>query len=177
MLTNWYSTIYNAFIATGIIIVICTISSNNVAGLTGTITGYSFIITGVLLLIGYLMNKLSSTSSQSSTFSSVISQIVTVGPFIVLIGILIYMIYLLSLYFNQITAGNVSSSYYNFMNLFVVLLMAQIYIFYNGTQERSFKETGTISKVTGLLLYFLELINIVVIITLGIILKYFTTDG
>lgn len=175
MLTNWYSTIYNAFIATGIIIVIFTIGSNNVTGLTGTITGYSFIITGVLLLIGYLMTNLSSTSAYS--FSSIISQMVTVGPFIVLIGILIYMIYLLSLYFNQITAGNVSSSYYNFMNLFVVLLMAQIYIFYNGTQERSFKETGTISKVTGLLLYFLELINIVVIITLGIILKYFTTDG
>ena len=91
--------------------------------------------------------------------------------------LLIYVIYLLSYYFNQITNCNVSSGYYNFMNIFIVILMVQLYIFYNATQDTNFKDNGVINKVTGLLLYLLEVINVIVIITLGIILKYFTTDG
>ena len=171
MTINWYSNIYNSLIVVGIIIIICTVGSNSASSLTGTITGYSFIITGTLLLMGYLM------SGYRQGISSIVSILLTVGPFIVLIGILIYMIYLLSVYFNQITNGDVSSSYYNFMNIFIVLLMLQLYIFYNGTQDKRLKDTGFVSKVTGLILYLLELINIVVIITLGVILKYFTTDG
>jgi hypothetical protein len=174
MTINWYSNIYNSLIAVGIIIIICTIGSNSVSSLTGTITGYSFIITGTLLLMGYLMNNMNSSQQGGSSF---ISQLITIGPFVVLIGLLIYIIYLLSYYFNQITKGNVANSYYTFMNIFIVLLMVQMYIFYNGTQDKRFKETGTLGKVTGLVLYFLEIINFIVAITLGVILKYFSTDG
>jgi hypothetical protein len=173
MTINWYSNIYNSLIAVGIIIIICTIGSISVSSLTGTITGYSFIITGTLLLIGYLMNNM--TKSQSG--STIISHLITIGPFVVLVGILIYMIYLLSFYFNKITNGNVASSYFSFMNIFIVLLMLQMYVFYNGTRDKRFTETGSIAKVTGLVLYLLEIINIIVVITLGIILKYFSTDG
>jgi len=169
MTINWYSNIYNSLIVVGIIIIICTMGSSSASSLTGTITGYSFIVTGSLLLMGYLMNNMKGLS--------IISQLITVGPFVVLIGILVYMIYLLSFYFNQITNGNVSNGYYSFMNIFVVLLMVQMFIFYNGTRDKSFIETGAIGKVTGLVLYFLEIINIIVVITLGIILKYFSTDG
>ena len=63
------------------------------------------------------------------------------------------------------------------MNIFIVLLMLLLYIFYNGTQNKTFKESGTLNKVTGLLLYLMELINIIVVITLAIILQYFSTDG
>lgn len=174
MTINWYSNIYNSLIAVGIIIIICTIGSNSVSSLTGTIIGYSFIITGTLLLMGYLMNNINSFHQNGT---SIIAQLITVGPFVVLIGILVYMIYLLSYYFNQITKGNVANSYFSFMNIFIVLLMIQIFIFYNGTQDKKFKETGSLGKVTGLILYFLEIINIIVVITLGVILKYFSTDG
>jgi len=173
MTVNWYSNVYYSLIVTGIIIVLCTVGSTSSSGLTGTITGYSFIITGTLLLMGFLLNNMS-TSPNSSTL---ISKLVTVGPFIVLIGILIYMIYLLSYYFTQITNGNVANSFNTFMNIFIVLFGLQMFIFYNGMQNKNFKETGTLTKVTGLMLYLLELIGIVVIITLGLILKYFSTDG
>jgi hypothetical protein len=173
MTINWYSNIYNSLIVVGIIIVISTVGSSSVSSLTGTITGYSFIITGTFLLMGYLMNSMNS----SQNGSPIISQLITVGPFVVLIGILVYMVYLLSYYFNKITNGNVSASYSTFMNIFIVLLMVQMFIFYNGTRDKRFIETGAIGKVTGLVLYFLEIINIIVVITLGIILKFFSTDG
>jgi hypothetical protein len=150
------------------------VGSNTVSNLTGTIIGYSFIVTGALLLVGYLLNNMNTMAG--STFSF-ISSLITVGPIVLLIGILTYMIYLLSYYFSQITAGHISSGYYTFMNIFIILLMVEFYVFYNSTQDKVFKTTGAIGKITGMILYLLELVSIVTVITLGIILKYFSTDG
>jgi len=174
MENKWYTIIYNSLLVVGVIIIFCTMGSNSASNLTGTIIGYSFIVTGTLLLIGYLLNNMNATSG--SNFS-LISSLVTIGPFVLLIGILIYMIYLLSYYFSQITAGHISSGYYTFMNIFIILLMVEFYVFYNGTQDKVFKTTGTIGKITGMILYLLELVSIVTAITLGIVLKYFSTDG
>jgi len=176
MENKWYSIIYNSLLIVGVIIILCTVSSNSASSLTGTIIGFSFIVTGTLLMIGYLMNNLNSQATASST-SSLISALITVGPFVLLLGILIYMIYLLSYYFKQITDGHVAGGYYTFMNIFIVLLMVEFYIFYNGMQDKTFKTSGTVGKVTGMILYLMELISIVTVITLGIILKYFSTDG
>jgi hypothetical protein len=167
---DWYSSIYNSLIVAGVIIILCTIGTPSKSSLTGTIVGYSFIMTGVLLLVGYLMTNLQSTTS-------ILSKIITVGPFVVLIGILIYMVYLLSIYFNQITSLNISQSYYNFMNIFIVLLMILLYVFYYGSRDQGFQKSGALNKVTGLFLYLIETVNIIVVITLAIILKYFSTDG
>ena len=172
MVLNWYSNIYNAFLIVGVIILLCTVGSSTSAGISGSITGYSFLIIGILLLIGYLMKKM-----QSNPNSNILTSIITFGPFLVFLGILIYMIYLLGVNFNKIASGNISSSYYNFMYIFIVLLMVQIYIFYNSIQSVQFKTTSTINSVTSTLIYLLELVNIIVVITIGIILKYFSTDG
>ena len=174
MENKWYTIIYNSLLLVGLIIVFFTMGSNTSSNLTGTIIGYSFIVVGVLLLIGFLLNNMNTIAGANFSF---ISSLITVGPFVLMIGILVYMIYLLSYYFSQITAGHISSGYYTFMNIFVVLLMVEFYIFYNNLQDKAFKTTGTIGKVPGMVLYLLEIISIVTLITLGIILKYFSTDG
>jgi hypothetical protein len=174
MENKWYTIIYNSLLLVGLIIIFCTVGSNTASNLTGTIIGYSFIVTGILLLIGYLLNNMNTIVGSSF---SLLSSLITVGPFVLLIGILVYMIYLLSYYFSQITAGHISNGYYTFMNIFIVLLMVEFYIFYNSMQDKVFKTTGTIGKVTGMILYLLELVSIVTVITLGIILRYFSTDG
>jgi len=174
MENKWYTIIYNSLLLVGLIIIFCTVGSNTASNLTGTIIGYSFIVTGILLLMGYLLNNMNMIAGSSF---SLLSSLITVGPFVLLIGILVYMIYLLSYYFPQITAGHISSGYYTFMNIFIVLLMVEFYIFYNSMQDKVFKTTGTIGKATGMILYLLELVSIVTLITLGIVLKYFSTDG
>jgi len=174
MENKWYSIIYNSLLIVGLIISLVTIGSYTASNLTGTIIGYSFIVTGILLLMGHLMANINSISGTNTSF---ISAIITVGPFILLIGIIIYMIYLLSYYFSQITSGRIPGGYYTFMNIFIVLLMLEFYVFYNGMQDKNFKITGSLGKITGMTLYLLELISIVTVITLGIILKYFSTDG
>ena len=55
--------------------------------------------------------------------------------------------------------------------------MIQLYTFYKGTQDNGFKETSSLNKVTGMFIYLIQTLSIVTVITLGIILKYFVTDG
>jgi hypothetical protein len=180
MENKWYSIIYNSLLIVGIIITLVTVGSYSKGNLTGTIIGYSFIVTGILLMIGYLLNNINNSSASTSlsiSNFSFISSLITVGPFVLLIGIILYMIYLLSYYFNQISSGRVPGGYYTFMNIFIILLIVEFYVFYNGMQDKNFKTTGTIGKVTGMILYLLELISVVTVVTLGIILHYFSTDG
>jgi hypothetical protein len=46
-----------------------------------------------------------------------------------------------------------------------------------GTQKQSFQRDNKLDRVYSGLLYFVGVINIVAVITIGIILKYFSTDG
>jgi hypothetical protein len=166
---KWYSIIYNSLLVVGVIIALCTSWFNTPSSVTGAIVGYTFIITGTLLMTGFLMSNMNS--------SNMIANIITFGPFIILIGILIYMVYLLSYYYTRITKGRISGSYYTFMNLFIVLLIVEFVMFSNGMADKNFKLTGEINKVTGLTIYLLEMFSTIVVGTLGIILKYFSTDG
>ena len=176
MLTNWFSNVYNSLIAAGLIIILITIGTESSAGLTGTMIGYTFVISGILLLVGILVTNISK-SYPLGGMPFLMAILYTVGPFLIIIGIILYLLYLLSIYFNSIISGNVTGNYYTFMNIFVILFMIQIYTFYVGTQEKGFKETSSLNKVTGMLIYLVQTLSIVTVCILGTILKYFVTDG
>jgi hypothetical protein len=172
-MTNWFFNIYYSLIIVGIILVLCTLGTSTSSALTGTMTGYSFIVSGILLLIGYIMNKIYTANPKGSFLTILFS----IGPFLMIVGIIIYILYLLGTYFNRITNGNVSSGYVAFSNIAVVLILLQVILFYNGTKDPSFVETSTLSRVSNMLLYLLGVLNVIVVITLGVILAYFSTDG
>ena len=57
-----------ALIATGIIIILCTIGSISSGGIVGTMVGYSFITAGILVLAGYIIGNLSNLIQAFSIF-------------------------------------------------------------------------------------------------------------
>jgi hypothetical protein len=171
VVTNWYSVIYNAFLFVGVIIVAITLFISSSSALTGTMFGYSFVAVGLLLFLGYLLKNMSGSRG------GILSILITLAPFLLLLGILFYMIYLISVYFDRISSGQISPSYYLFSKLFALMLVVQLFIMLHGTETQQFKQTKTLGKVTNLMLFLTELINGVIAIVIGIILKYFSTDG
>ena len=109
--------------------------------------------------------------------ANIMSFLTTVGPFLFIISSLIYLIYLLSIYFNKITSGHVSNGYNTFSNIIIVLVIAQLIVFYYGSQEKTFKTYHTLSKIYGMFLYLVGLLTLLSIFSLGTILQYFSTDG
>ena len=159
--------IYYSLIVTGVIITFITLGLSSI---TGYIVGYSFIISGFVLLVGYLLFKLSGNYG----FFSLLT---IVGPFIVIIAVIGYYLSILSQYQNRITDGNISDGYYSFSKIFLFLILMQSFIFYKSLQDKQFKESHTINKVNSMVIYLLGLLSALVAITINIILAYFSTDG
>ena len=170
--SSMMTVLYNTFIAVGIILLLITLNSNSVAGM---ITGYSFVSSGILLFISYLMNNIYNKSSNN--MENLLATFYTIGPFCILLAISIYSIYLLTKYKHRISKGNVAPGYTNFTNISIVLFLVQLYIFYLGTQKQTFKDTSRLDKVYSMILFFVGILNIISVVTISIILALFTTDG
>jgi len=164
------SRFYISLITVGIILLFATIGTTSMDGLNGTISGYFFIAIGIAILVSFII-------SVASKGASLISSIFSMGPFFVTIGIISYILYLLFTYKDRIAQGNIAPGYANFTNISVILVLMQLFLFYMGTQKESFQRDKKLDRVYSGLLYFVGVINIVTVITIGIILRYFSTDG
>jgi len=183
IINNMMPTFYVTLIAVGVILLFATIGTASMGSLNGTIAGYSLMGGGILLLVSFLLYGISTTNEGKSAAlaknnrSSIMSAIYTAGPFLVLLGIVGYTLYLIITFKNRIAAGNIAPGYVSFTNISIILILMQLFLFYMGSQKDSFKTTNRLDRVYSMLLYFIGIINIVTIITIGIILSYFSTDG
>ena len=168
--TSICSYICNPLIIAGIIILITSYSSSN---LYGVITGYAFILSG---LIGFIILFLG-ISSGSSKYGIDAYTIFSMIPILILIGILIFLINSLNKYYNNIVNKQISSEYYTFSNIFVVITILEFILIYMGSVSKEFHEKMVLPKLNILLLYFLSILSILSAYNINIILKYYTTDG
>jgi hypothetical protein len=168
------SKVYYSLIIVGVIIVLSTIGISTTSGVTGTLAGYSFIMIGLVFLTATILINLGKSNPNTT---NVISYIVSAGPFLFLLACMCYLLFILSTNMPIISDGHVSLGYYNFSNIITALIIAQLVVFYYGTQENQYKITHSISKLYGLSIYILGLITLLCMFTLHTILTKFTTDG
>jgi hypothetical protein len=88
---------------------------------------------------------------------------------------IVFIIILLYKYYDRISGSKVSDYYSTFMSLSTLLLSIQIYILLSEISVRSFDEFKLTPKMAAILKLFGVLTSISVI-TLGVILKHYTTD-
>ena len=171
-----FQIIYQALIFVGIVLSIIALSINSNANANVSISSYTFIISGIVLLVGFLINKIMNRSNSSSSgFISIFFN--NVGPFLLLLGILGFTLYLLITFKDKIDSGNISSGYGLFSKLSLAFILIQLYITYNGMQKQSFKETSALPKIYSAFSYLVGTINLSIVLILACILKYFSTDG
>jgi len=78
---------------------------------------------------------------------------------------------------DRIIDKHISSNYYSFSNIFIILLLIQLYIVYNNISNEKFASTGKMSKVTTCIIYLLGVLDAICSIIIYTILTYFKTDG
>jgi len=179
-ITTITSIIYKSCIVVGIIILLATLGSTGSVNLKGTLVGYGFIGFGILILIATTLNQINMATGSGTGFnivSKMLNLVNATGPFLLILGAISYTMYLLIVHFNRISEGNISSGYLNFSNISLALIMIQLYVFYLGTNTKEYKDNKTFSKIYSSLLYLIGFLNLIAVITIGIVLTYFTTDG
>jgi hypothetical protein len=163
-------TVFFSLIITGVIILLLTFGSTNRSALIGIMIGYSFIAIGLLSVIGYLLTSI----LKSKPFFQIL---ITILPFLLLISTILYILYLIATYFTNIIQGNITNSYNTFTMMFNILLVLQLLLFFYAISDKKFIQTSDFSKLYSISILLFGILNTFIVITLGIMLSYFSTDG
>jgi hypothetical protein len=174
---DWYTGIYKAFIIAAIISFIIGFFSEGNVSLGSYIAGYSVLILGVMMILLILFNGIMKITQGQSTMQILYTILLTTGPFILMLGVITFILYLMINYKSIILDNHVSSGYNSFSNITVILILIQLYIVYTNISTDSFETSGKMSKVTSSMVYLLGILSAISTIILYTILKYFTTDG
>jgi hypothetical protein len=174
---DWYSTIYKACILASLVAFIIGFFTDSKTSLGAYIAGYSVLTLGIMMILIVLFNGVLKITSNSSNFQILYSILMTSGPFLLILAIISFVLYLLINYKDNIIAGHIAPSYNSFSNIIVLLLLLQVYLVYTNINTDSFESTGKISKITSSLIYLLGVLTAICSIILSTILKYFSTDG
>ena len=173
----WYESIYKALIFGSAITFIISNLTSGANSYNSMIAGYSILILGIIMILTIMITKILDMQKSSSTMQLFLSIIMTLGPFLLMLGIIGFMLFLLIFYKTPILQNQVSSSYDTFSNITLVLLLIQLYIVYTNIDTDEFKINGKISQMTSGILYLLGVLSLFSSGTIYIILKYFRADG
>ena len=176
-MADWYSSIYKACIIASLIAFIIGFFSQSQTSLGAYLAGYSVLTLGIMMILIILFNNILTGSSNGSTSQILYSISMISGPFLLMLAVISFVLYLLINYKNNIIEGHISPSYNSFSNIIVMLLLVQVYLVYTNISTDSFKSTGKMSKVTSSLIYLLGVLTAICSIILATILKYYSTDG
>lgn len=132
---------------------------------------YSYIILScaIMFLFGLLWNKIDRPEI------NMLNKIMTLFPFIMIMMITFGIPILIYLYFDKITKG-VSNYYTLFLNLSTMITIVQIWLFFKATNDKFFIVNNVLNPRTFSILTLLGTINLIVCITLGVVVKYYSTD-
>lgn len=137
-------------------------------GLSALLGGYSGLLMGLLFVL--LLNQIFTNTSY-----------LDMVPIIVLMMIIGLMIFYLAKYFDRISNGEVSSYYSSFSFLSTVFLMTQIIIIFNAMYSRLGSNNQLSNKLFSDTMYSLlglfGVINMLIVLTIGIILHFYSTQG
>ena len=136
-----------------------------IQGMTTGTTSYGFTVTAYVCM---LMGSICRIAVQINEFAEnkTIGTIGTIVPFIPLIFTGGMLLYLTISYKSRIVEGHVSSGYYTFRGIVILLWLLQLYLMNQPP-----------TSVMKLALIFIGLLTIVSVISIYTILIYFTTDG
>jgi|694.fasta_scaffold08930_13 hypothetical protein len=176
-MNNFYSSIYKAFIYAGMIAFIIGFFTDNKTSLGAYIAGYSVFILAIMMILIILFSNILKTDTNALSYSVLSSILMTSGPFLLILGIITFVLYLLIKYKDNITDGKVAPGYSSFSNIIVILLFLQFYLVYTNINTEKFEATGRISKVMSSIIYLIGVITAICSIILYTILKYYSTDG
>jgi hypothetical protein len=149
-------------IIASIIIIFITTNVTNTNGLSALLGGYSGLMLGIL-------------------FVTILSWVYTKRIYLELFPVLIisgFLIFYLSKYFDKISKGEVSSYYSSFSVLSAIFLFTQVSIIFSSIFDALKNSNEKLfSKNTSTLLGLFGVINFLIVLTVGVILQFYSTDG
>lgn len=174
---NWYLSVYKAFLIGSVLSFIISFVTSGNTSLGAMISGYSILTLTILMILYLILYNVLQATQNSSFFQSLLAMIFACGPFLLMMFVIGFVLYLVIKFKSRILSGHISSGYTTFVNIIIILLLLQIFLIYNGINTDKFETTKTLSKITNSILYLYGVITAICSINLFLILNNFSADG
>jgi len=165
----------SASLIAGFIILFLTLAMSGEVGTTGKIVGFSFVLVGLIMFLSNTLSKIVRSGNKES--KSVFSLVITLGPFLPAMGLLAWAIIMFSQYYDYIAKDQLTPSFNMFTTFLVLINLFLVRSMYNNMNSKEFEATQVVNQVSGMIMYFMEIIILVIMISMFIILRFFVTDG
>lgn len=167
---------YNGIIGLGVVLAIASFFTNNIVL---NLLSYSLITLGVLIVIGIIANNFNTIMKKNNQtmMKTLYVGVLNMGPFLAIISVLCYLIYLTVTYKDIISSGHISEGYHVYNNVTVLLIFVQMALLQWKGMDENFKKTGKLSSFSVGLSYLISTISLVYLAILTIIVKDYTTQG
>jgi hypothetical protein len=176
-MNSWLTNVYKAFIYVSGIMFLIALNTTGDTTINASITGYTTMIVSMLLIMSVILNGFTQNTKGTTTFQIISNLLITLGPFLLILGIIASLMYLLITYKTIISEGHVSSYYGTFSFLSSMLILVQMYLLNDGIDSEQFQKTNKISKITSSIFCLTAVLNTICVMILYVLLKYYTTDG
>jgi hypothetical protein len=150
--------IYGIIIGSSIVILMTTGAHGHNAFLA-FINAYRALLCSIIFMFSLIWYRVSGVSFYRLAIS--------LFPFIMLIGIITWLLILLHKYYDRITDNKVSDYYVSFVNMSTILTLIQLAILVNSVRDSYFENNKSLQPKT---------FSMLMLITLGVILKSYVTD-
>jgi hypothetical protein len=97
-MSNWYSTIYKAFILAGVISFMLGFFVEQKTSLGAYMAGYSVLVLAISMILIVLFNKILINSGNETTYQTMYSILTITSPLILLLFVMTFILYLLVSY-------------------------------------------------------------------------------
>lgn len=154
-----------AIIIASFIIIIVTTNMTDKNGLSALLGGYSGLFLGMLFIM--ILNLVFTNTTYLDMF-----------PVLMIIIICGLLISYLGIYFDRISKGEVSNYYSSFSILSLIFLATQVGLIFTAIYSKSQDINSKLfSDTTFSLLGLFSVINIIIVLTIGIVLHFYSTQG
>jgi hypothetical protein len=148
------------------VIILITMNMTDTNGLSALLGGYSGLLLGMLFIM--IVSLIFTKTTYLDMF-----------PVVMIIIITGLSMYYLRKYFDNIASGHVSGYYSNFSLLSTIFLFTQIIIVFSAIYGKSEEDQNTklFKDTTFSLLGLFSVINMIIVLTIGIVLHFYSTQG
>lgn len=176
-MNDWYSSIYKAFLITSTVLFIIYMFSKSVMSISALITGYTLLNISIAMILIVLFKNILNVTQNEGLIKTIGLILINTGPFLLMFGVIVFILYLLIFYRNIIIEEHVSQGFYSFSNILIILSLIQVYIVYTNVNSEQFDKTGKLPSITTSIVYMFGVLSSICSLIIYTILKYYTTDG
>lgn len=178
--SNWFQILTRSMFYTGTIMLLFPLFVNISNPTTILIITYSLLALCLGMITTSMYNRLTlklrdMVDIGMSTYAYYLLQML--GPVLIILGIIIYSLYLFIRYSKNINRGYISEQYYTFSKASIVFMIIHFILLFNGFDTKYYKENGTLEPVYTSSIYLTGVVNAYIVIIMGYILMSYTTDG